>query len=353
MSNTRAPLRSRSGGNGSSLSFGCIPSGVAFTSRSQGSSSVPTRAPRSVGGKAKTFHVPLVEGRNHIRVTAFNKDRSVESRGDATHVVWNVPQAARPVLHVLAVGVDNYKAGINLRFARADANAIAKAFQPGLFGRVNTKVLLDKDASKRGILAALAALAKVAQPRDTVIVYLAGHGTLVGQLFHYLPFDVDIASDASIRNSAISQIALGQKLTHIRATKQVLILDACHSGASASTLGRMLAHRDALGLQKAQKRLARSSGTFLVAASTAEQYAKEIPQLGHGVLTYALLTGLGLGRRGAKAKAQKTRDGQITINGLLTYLDEAVPALTKKYHGGSQQPVQASTGQDFPLVVVK
>ena len=110
----------------------------------------------------------------------------------------------------------------------------------------------------------------------------------------------------------------------------------------------MLARRDAIGMIRAQKRLARSAGSFLIAASKAEQYAKEVPELGHGVLTYAILSALGAGGR---PRAAVNSDGQVTVNGLLRYLADEVPRLTEKYHGGRQDPVQASTGQDFPLVL--
>ncbi len=39
--------------------------------------------------------------------------------------------------------------------------------------------------------------------------------------------------------------------------------------------------------------LARSNGVYLIAAATKQQYAVEVPELGHGVLTYALLSALG------------------------------------------------------------
>ncbi len=109
--------------------------------------------------------------------------------------------------------------------------------------------------------------------------------------------------------------------------------------------------RDAVGVERAQRRLARSSGTILIAASTATQFAKEIPALGHGVLTYSLLAGLGL--PGAAPKASVNARGQITINALLGQVADLVPELTAKYHASEQHPVQASTGQDFPLVVLR
>ena len=96
--------------------------------------------------------------------------------------------------------------------------------------------------------------------------------------------------------------------------------------------------------------LARTSGVFLVAASTAAQKAREIRELGHGVLTYAILTGIGVD--GHAPAARTTPDGQVTMNALLAYLDDEVPRLTALHHGGPQNPVQASTGQDFPIALV-
>jgi hypothetical protein len=65
-------------------------------------------------------------------------------------------------------------------------------------------------------------------------------------------------------------------------------------------------------------------------------------------LTYALLTGLGaLG----KPPATVIKDGQATVNALIGYVSDQVPRLTEKYHDGRQNPVQSSTGHDFPLAV--
>ena len=100
--------------------------------------------------------------------------------------------------------------------------------------------------------------------------------------------------------------------------------------------------------QKATRALAHAAGIFLVAASTRQQYAIEVPELGHGVLTYSLLQGLG-----EKAGALASRaDGIVTILSLLQHVNEQVPELTEKYHGGNRQyPVSFSTGMDFPLSV--
>ncbi|MBM3465175.1 MAG: hypothetical protein FJX76_24015 [Armatimonadetes bacterium] len=294
------------------------------------------------------WRVSLERGKNQLRATAFNKTGEVESRGDEARVISDAGGGRHPILHVLAVGIDGYKSGLRLNFARADAQSMASFFKPGLFNDVKSTVLVNEKATRDGILNALHAIRKEAIPQDTLLVYFAGHGTLLGDVFYFLPFDARVATDNALRASALSSVALGDALSDIPATKQIVVLDACHSGASTTALGRLVASRDAVQLIRAQQRLARSSGTFLVAAATAEQYAKEFPELGHGVLTYAILRALGeKGKPGAEVNSAR----QVTVNALLRYLSEQVPTLTERFHGGRQDVVQFSTGQDFPLVV--
>lgn len=298
-----------------------------------------------------TFKVRLAPGQNHLHLSAFNRDGSIESRGDDVDVTCQ-SAAARPVLYVLAVGIDHYQAGMKLNYARHDAQSMASFFKPGLFSAVKPVVLVDEKASKSAILAQLHRLAKETSPGDAVVIYLAGHGTLVGDLFYYLPWDAKKSSQEALTQSGLSSVELGEALTDIPATKQIVVLDACHSGAAAGSLGRMLATRDLeSGETRAVQRLSRASGSFLIAASKDDQTAKEVPQLKHGVLTYAILHGLG---DGGPPAAPANGEGQVTVNGLLRYLDDEVPRLAQKYQAGDGQDiVQATTGQDFPIVLIR
>jgi uncharacterized caspase-like protein len=93
--------------------------------------------------------------------------------------------------------------------------------------------------------------------------------------------------------------------------------------------------------------LAHANGIYLIAASTAEQYAYEVPELGHGVFTYALLSGLG--ERDQPQAA--TSEGIVTVLSLINYVARAVPELTEKYHmGDPQTPVIFDAGTDIPLI---
>lgn len=65
---------------------------------------------------------------------------------------------------------------------------------------------------------------------------------------------------------------------------------------------------------KAIEMLARAYGVHLIAASTRQQYAFAVPELGHGVLTYVLLSGLV--ETGAPL-ALTSSDGWVTVYSLM------------------------------------
>jgi uncharacterized caspase-like protein len=87
--------------------------------------------------------------------------------------------------------------------------------------------------------------------------------------------------------------------------------------------------------------MARSVGTHVLAATDRNQYALEIPDLRHGVFTYALLAGLG-----GKAAG---RDGLVTATELIHYVEDEVPALVSKYPEYPQFPTGYSRGVDFAV----
>lgn len=295
-----------------------------------------------------TFRVALMEGENHLRATAFNEDGTWEALGDEIRVDWAAPVTEAPRLHVLAVGIDAYRnRRLALNFARDDAEAIAGFFDEGLFREVVPHTLVDDRATLEGIRDALATIAEQASPRDALLVYLAGHGVMSGEVFHFLPWDVEVGSDEDVQRTGLSQAELGVALAEIPAAKQLVVLDACHSGGAMQGLAQALASRSSPGLIRAQQRLADSTGAFLIAASTEAQVANEIPELGHGVLTYAILDALG---RDGPPAANRDLDGNVTVSSVIQYVSQVVPRLTDRYHRQRQEVVQSAAGQDFPLV---
>jgi WD40 repeat protein len=289
--------------------------------------------------KVYKYEVSLVEGDNVFRATAFNKDRS-ESRPFELTVKSTAP-AKQATLHLLAVGINNYKnAGLNLNFAAPDAKAMVAFFKregPRLFRDVDTIELYDGDATHQNIMAALQTLKAKSKPEDVLVMYVAGHGDNRESKWYFVPYEVTRPeSDEDLTGKALASSELSDSLAKIPAQKVVLLLDACKSG-SALVAFRGLEERKAL-LQ-----LARSSGVHVIAASARDQNSAEVTELGHGIFTYLLLKGLG------GEAVLRSSDKLVTVLGLSSYLNEQLPEISKKYKAEAQVPVSDSRGMDFPL----
>lgn len=323
----------------------------------QNSKLVGTRDAGASSGRTGEFRfdVELVPKENVFTATAINRERT-ESNPDTIHVeLLETSGPKGSALYVLAVGINAYEdSKFHLEFARQDAEAIAGFFRAHgrqLFQSVSVRTLIDKEATRENIVQALADVAARAVKDDVVILYLAGHGTALGQQFYFLTqgMHTDLDMPGTIRKFGLSDVELGAATFRIRALKQLLVIDACQSGAALPTLAKSYNTRGVGSTeQKAAEMLARSNGLYLILASTTEQYAIEVPQLGHGVLAYALLSGLG-----EKAPPQApTTGGFVTVLSLLQYVNQKVPELTEQYEDGQRQyPVSFSTGMDFPLFV--
>jgi len=132
-------------------------------------------------------------------------------------------------------------------------------------------------------------------------------------------------------------------LRAIHARKKLLVLDACHAGAAATS--EMLAASRGGEEVDAVQRLARAEGIAILSASTARAYAYEVPELGHGVFSYALV-------RGLQGEAAYREDKHVSVYELLRYVDRQVPLLSRRYVGVFQMPIYSTQGQDFPLVAL-
>lgn len=316
-------------------------SGVSNVSLFLNGHRIPDTAAQKIDETTYRFAVKAVKGQNDITASAFDRSGAVESRQDRIRVKAPDIEARPPKLHILSVGVDEYQSGMTLRFAEDDANSINQLFKTDLYQPGRRSLLSNEKAARIEILKAIDEIASEAEPQDALIVYLAGHGTVVGDVYYFLPSDTDVTSDQALATSAISSEQLAQKLSQVPATKQLLILDSCRSGAAAGAMSKYLAARSGLEEIRSQQMLARTSGVFLIAATKGEEYAYEIPELGHGVLTYAILNALGM--------SGQTETKATTANDLLRSVSGKVPELSEKYHGVRQQVIQWSSGQDFPL----
>ena len=307
----------------------------------------------------RTFHVRLVEGDNELTVKAACKDGSWESEPATVRLRY---EKATPgaELYLVTAGVNHYAdESLNLRFAAADAKSMAELFRQrgdALYGqgRVHVYTLLDDQVTKAGLQKTLAEVAQKAQSQDTLILALSGHGTMLGSLYYFVPHELRCRSgkpvEQEIREQGLPQHQLQDWISRVPALKRVLILDTCQSGGAVG-LGRT--GRSPWQFKKAMESLSRNEGTYIIAAAAASDEAQEVPDLGHGVLTYALLAGAGAtdaGPLGRKAIKPESDNRLMTVGQWLRYAQEKVPSLTKLYFDHQQFIEAEIKGQDFPIL---
>ncbi len=291
------------------------------------------------GETVRDFQVTLVDGANTFRAVGFSADRTESNPAELTIQLSALSKEVS--LYVFAVGINQYRnPALNLNYAVPDAKGIAGFFRRSqrLFKKVTVTETYDEEATKEGILAKLRELEKT-QPQDAVLIYLAGHGENVKDVWYFIPHELTYPErEEHVQTKGISSTEFSEAMKKIRAQKILMLVDACKSGA---VLVAFRGFED----RKALSQLSRSTGTHVVAASTKDQFAAEVKDLGHGVFTYTLLEGL-------KGKAAGGSD-TVTVRKLMGYIEEQLPEITKRYKQEAQFPVVDSRGMDFPLVIVR
>lgn len=329
----------------------------------QNGAKVITQGERKAEGKTvrQTFQVMLVEGENRFEVRAASADGSWESE-PALLVVNYERLLAKPSVHLVSIGVNQYaEETMNLKFAAPDALAMAALFEargPELYGQeqVHVTQVLNEQVTRKGIEDALGEVAKKAQPQDTLVVFLAGHGTTLGQRYYFIPHDFQAKADKvedDIREQGIAGDVLGDWVEKVPALKRVLIFDTCQSG-TALPVSRTT--RDPFAFRGALERLSHSRGFFTIAASAASESAQEILELKHGMLTYALLAGAGAVEEGplANQPIKATADDKtVEVREWFSFAQDKVPLLTKLYVGEEQFIGFSGQGASFPVLPAK
>jgi WD40 repeat protein len=266
--------------------------------------------------------IDLVAGVNHLTAYAFNDD-NVKSEDAELTLIGSDALTRKGTAWILAIGVNQYaNFAFNLNFSEADARDFAarlSASQTALnhFASVQVIPLTSADATRRNILAALARLAgapaspddpvsiaplQKAQPEDALFVFFAGHGLASGPRFYLVPTDlgydgprdsIDDAAVSAITAHSISDLDLESALHSIDVSLAVFVIDACNSGQALNSPESRRGPMNSTGLAQ----LAYEKGMYMLTAAQGYQEALELAQLGHGLLTYALVDeGLGEGK---------------------------------------------------------
>ncbi|MCB9871246.1 MAG: caspase family protein [Planctomycetes bacterium] len=188
------------------------------------------------------------------------------------------------------------------------------------FAEQNITTLLDAEATRARILAALRKAVQETAPQDVLYIHYSGHGSQVpdlngdeddGRDETLVPYDGRTPGVADIVDDELDAILAG-----LRSDRVVIVLDACHSGTGTRAGGGMVCHKrevppeDGARLQLYQHLRLRERGVtraedryVLMTGAAPHQTALDGPVGGriHGFFTYALAEALGNAAPGATA----------------------------------------------------
>ena len=274
--------------------------------------------------------VKLDPGINRLHIRAYNNS---DISGRSEEVVFRVPEPAvpeKPDLYVVTVGIDSYGGEeiSPLNFAVADSSSFARkveALKPDEYENFHLAELNNAKATRANLRAVLAEIADKAQSRDSVLIYLAGHGLFEAGTYYFVTYDVTAVDE--VRNKALGHRELIDWLVPIGAQNKFLFLDTCHSGAFSSSPSGNIANE--------------VGSIYVLTASASEQEALDSYDGNNGLFAYVVLEGL-------TGKAA-TMEGLVKALNLGAYVRDRVEILAARRNFKQEARFKTTSGDALPF----
>jgi hypothetical protein len=305
-------------------------------------------------------------------VPASAQDTS-RAAGLASDAADALASAAGSGVRALVVGIDNYKnpkIAPTLKGAVADARDIAASLQRANVSDVT--LLIDGEATRRNVLAALQRLAAEAAAGELVIITFAGHGAAEKERVAGSEADgtdefLVMHGFGTAGDDTQERIVDDEVFAHLsriadRGAEILLLVDTCHGGGMTKSVDPRIGTLSVRGLTRVATAAEAGEGRYFIEAgadrltversASDEEIAKALPGLTfvgavpagavapeidvpgdpskRGAASYALARALD-----GVADAEGDRDGSTSRRELLVFLGKQVGALT----GGRQHPV--------------
>lgn len=298
-----------------------------------GPAATKTVANPKLGEVKESWAVQLKPGRNTIAVQAESAvSQGISELVEVTFQPGAEPEGEKGRLFVLGIGVSAYPGDLKLDNAARDTQAVVdllKDKSKAVFREVDAKVLLDQNASRKEMAAALAALRGAMTAQDCAVVFLSGQGfaDADGQFF-FLPADGDAKALAT---SALSAAEMKKALQGIPG-RVVFLLDAARTRPSAKLAS--------LTDDFVRDLAADESGLVVLCSTSGRELSQDSDKPPSSLFAQALVEGL-------SGKGQRAVDGSVYLHHLAKYAGTRVEELSK----GRQHPaiVQPSGIRSFPL----
>lgn len=241
-------------------------------------------------------------------------DRTARKREPVSvRVKWNPVFAVKPMLYVLAIGVNGQ---LSTSLAGKDAKDFVAALQQhagGLYRGIATKVLIDGDASKDAILDGLDWLDRETTSKDVAVLFIKGQAVADRNGTPYV-----LPARAKMNHLRLTALPFSdvKNLVGGLAGRTAIFMDVCQASDPRNTEACSAAvMRLGQDLENAEQ------GAALFSASTAQHDAQENTTGGNGVFTTALIEGL-------NGQAALAGPKQISVSMLDLYLSQRIKTLT-------------------------
>jgi hypothetical protein len=235
----------------------------------------------------------------------------------AATLAWTAPAVHPGVKRALLIGINRYAAVPGLKGAVNDVMTMKEVLiQRWGFDPARIALLIDEQATRDNMMAALENIVRDSDPQDTVYIHYSGHGSQVQDLNG----DEEDGLDETLvpqngRMPGVRDIVddeLGELLAKLRTRKVLIVLDSCHSGTATRSVdirARSVPQDKRIDLYKAvpQSRavVPRMQSRFVVMSATSEEdEALDGPIQGqyHGFFSYALASSLSTAAPNATAR---------------------------------------------------
>ncbi|MGM0556046.1 MAG: caspase family protein [Myxococcota bacterium] len=299
--------------------------------------------------------VPLTDGANKIEVSALS------TRGQESLRASRVLEYADPKkgdLYFVGFGVSDYADdSMDLKYAATDVADMKSVLENAgeQYDEVHMRPVVDEKVTRESIRETRKWLAQT-EPRDTVVLFVAGHGMYDRSeppTYYYLTHDADLDD---LENTAVNFDEIEALLDGIPARNKLFLMDTCQSGESPKRASLAPTGKGARGMkaralprgfitastaEPAEPRpwllerdrfiyrdLRRRTGAIVVSSSRGSEYSYESPEWKNGAFTEAVVEAL------TGDAADRDDDGAVSTDELREYVREKVPELTD----GAQNP---------------
>ena len=263
----------------------------------------------------------LIGGFSVIRVRAQPNSRGL---GISDKPVKSLPSSSRR--YAIVIGVDQYADTqiTTLGGAGNDAKALARALvqYAGFPAEQVTLLASDQPAERQptrgNILRRLSNMAAVIPPDGLLLLSFAGHGIERGGQAFLLPSDSQVSNDVDLlEQTAINVSQIKDRIKKIGVTQVLLILDACRNdpvGRANADNPLTAAYTRGFNFDVRNREVQAFATLY---ATEVGHRAYEYKEKKQGYFTWILVEAL----RGGAANEK----GEVTLGGLVKYLQERVP----------------------------